>query len=223
MASVLQTSHGWRAQVRKPDFEVRVLIGDSELLVDIPLLFQGAVKIGGGELCEAGLSAPVAWAMGRTANLIPGDKVLDPMCGKAVILVEGALSWPSCHFIGFEIDSDQVRGGARNVDMLAASSGRVDLFHGDARQLPLPSNSVDAVVCDIPFGRQYSTIEECRNGLYGQSLLSSTVWCIQRLVAWFCFRHWSKSHGCCRPQDSSQKIRASIPELGSALDGEKLL
>merc|ERR1712182_50343 len=119
-------------------------MGDSELLVDMPLLFQGAVRIGGGEICEAGLSAPVAWAMARSAELTPGERVLDPMCGKAVILIEAAISWPACHFVGVDIDADQVRGAEHNVAMLASTGGvtLVDLLRGDARSLPLPTASV---------------------------------------------------------------------------------
>eukprot|EP00929_Paragymnodinium_shiwhaense_P051672 TRINITY_DN25962_c0_g1_i2.p1 TRINITY_DN25962_c0_g1~~TRINITY_DN25962_c0_g1_i2.p1 ORF type:complete len:720 (+),score=89.56 TRINITY_DN25962_c0_g1_i2:68-2227(+) len=98
LASVLTRSKGWRAQVRRPDLEIRVLIGDQDLLVDFPLLYQGCVRHGGGEIAEAGLSQAVAWAMGRSAELLPGDSVLDPMCGRAVILVEAAMSWPKCRF-----------------------------------------------------------------------------------------------------------------------------
>lgn len=170
LADELTSAYGWRAQVRRPDFEVRVLINDTELLVDVPLLVQGAMRTGGGQLCSAGMSAPVAWALCRSAELRPGDRVLDPMCGKAVILVEAALSWSSCDYIGIDVDEEQLQGAASNAELAAASGARLDLLRGDARRLPFPTDSVDALICDVPFGRQYSTIEECRNGLYGALL-----------------------------------------------------
>ncbi|CAJ1351863.1 unnamed protein product [Effrenium voratum] len=172
-AARLQAALGWRPQVRRPDLEVRILVSDSDLLVDLPLLFQAALKSGGSEICCAGMSAPVAWAMARSAELQVGDRVLDPMCGKAVILVEAAVSWPQCHFLGCDLDAAQLVGAAQNAQLLAAHSathlagaGRVELLHGDAARLPLADGAVDVLICDIPFGRQYGTIEGCRESLY---------------------------------------------------------
>jgi len=169
MASALSASRGWKAQVRAPDLEVRVLLGDSDLLVDVPLLVQAAVPIGGGELVSSGLAAPVAWALARSAELRPGDRVLDPMCGKAVILIEASLCWPSCHYLGLDVDTSQLEGAASNARMLVtgrSGGGQLDLLHGDARRLPLPDGCMDAIICDIPFGKQFLTVEECRDGLY---------------------------------------------------------
>jgi len=169
LASSLTAAYGWKAQVRRPDLEVRVLLGDADLLVDLPLLFQSAIRIGGGEIVDAGLSAQVAWALARTANLVAGERVLDPMCGRGVVLVEAVLSWPSCHYIGLDLDPTQLHGAARNAALLHDLPG-IDLMHGDALHLPLPDGCIGAIVCDIPFGRQYSSIEECRSGLYNDLL-----------------------------------------------------
>jgi len=168
LASALSAAHGWRPQVKRPDMEIRVLISDMEVLVDIPVLVQAAVPTGGGELREAGMSAPVAWALARSAELKPGEVVLDPMCGKAVTLVEAALSWPSCAYLGIEKDERQLRGALANVQLI--SGIHTNLLQGDARSLPLPDTSIDVVICDVPFGRQYGTVEECRGGLYTELL-----------------------------------------------------
>eukprot|EP00439_Symbiodinium_sp_Y106_P083576 s515_g23.t2 len=117
-ATAIASKQGWRAQVRRPDLEVRILVSDSDILVDLPLLVQ-SVPSGGGELCSAGMAAPVAWALARSAELKQGDRVLDPMCGKAVILVEAALSWPNCHYIGVDLDASQLSGARSNVRDLA--------------------------------------------------------------------------------------------------------
>jgi len=170
LASTLTAARGWRAQVRRPDLEVRVLLSDMDLLVDVPVLVQAAIPTGGGEVCSAGLAAPVAWAMARTAELKPGERVLDPTCGRAVILVEAALSWPACDYLGLDLDPEQLRGAVSNVRLGAAGSARLDLLHGDARRLPMPSGSVDAVICDMPFGKLHSTVEGCRAELYGPLL-----------------------------------------------------
>jgi len=174
LASALERVHSWKPQVRCPDFEVRLLLNDAEVLVDVPLLVQPAVPTGGGQLVEAGLAAPVAWALARSAELKPGERVLDPMCGKGVILIEAALSWPSCKYLGSDLDEEQLSGARRNAQLhMAGAVGActIDLCRSDARRLPVPSGSVDALICDIPFGKQYSTVEECRNGLYKDLLL----------------------------------------------------
>ncbi|CAE8698480.1 unnamed protein product, partial [Polarella glacialis] len=171
-ATAIGAARGWRPQVRRPDLEVRILISDSDLLVDVPLLVQGSVRTGGGQLVSAGMAAPVAWALARSAELRAGERVLDPMCGKAVILVEAALSiQPCCHFLGFDLDTEQLAGARSNAKLALASGARMDLLQGDACHLPLPDGSVDAIICDIPFGRQHGTIEECRGGLYKALLL----------------------------------------------------
>ncbi|CAL1170413.1 unnamed protein product [Cladocopium goreaui] len=164
-ASAIAARQGWRAQVRRPDLEVRILVSDSDILVDLPLLVQSSMRLA-GELSSSGMAAPVAWAMARCAELQPGERVLDPMCGKAVILVEAALSWPLCHYIGIDIDAEQLAGANSNAFLAAASGARLDLLQGDACRLPLPDASVEVVICDIPFGRQYGTIEGCRDTLY---------------------------------------------------------
>ncbi|CAE7947087.1 Thumpd2, partial [Symbiodinium sp. KB8] len=164
-ATAIASKQGWRAQVRRPDLEVRILVSDSDILVDLPLLVQ-SIPSGGGELCSAGMAAPVAWALARSAELKQGDRVLDPMCGKAVILVEAALSWPNCHYIGVDLDASQLSGARSNAQLAQATGARLDLLMGDAQRLPLPDRSVDVVICDIPFGRQYGTIEGCRDSLY---------------------------------------------------------
>eukprot|EP00913_Durusdinium_trenchii_P007048 g6630.t1 len=133
--------------------------------------------------------------MARCAELKPGETVLDPMCGKAVILVEAALSWPLCHYLGVDIDADQLTGANSNAFLAHASGARLDcgsggqeacstvqtkdLLQGDACKLPLPDASVDVVICDIPYGRQYGTIEECRDTLY-KAILKELDRVIQR-------------------------------------------
>lgn len=57
-------------------------------------------------------------------------------------------------------------GANSNAFLAAASGARLDLLQGDACRLPLPDASVEVVICDIPFGRQYGTIEGCRDTLY---------------------------------------------------------
>ena len=51
------------------------------------------------------------------------------------------------------------------------------LLQADVRHLPLPDGSVDVVLCDLPFGRQFGTLEET---------LGRTRWHTVRPRGWLC-------------------------------------
>jgi 23S rRNA G2445 N2-methylase RlmL len=107
------------------------------------------------EHLPASLRPTVAAGMVRLAGASPGSIVLDPMCGAGTILAEQAelagqrgagrvLLW------GGDIQSAAVRAAAANLkrfhpDFLAV---------WDAPRLPLPTSSVDRIVCNLPFGKQ---------------------------------------------------------------------
>jgi len=73
--------------------------------------------------------------------------LLDPCCGSGTILAE-ALSMGWHEVRGIDIDPDAVRISGLNVP-------RAEVQLGDARRLSLPTASVDAVVSNLPFGRQH--------------------------------------------------------------------
>ncbi|XP_075269497.1 U6 snRNA (guanine-N(2))-methyltransferase THUMPD2 isoform X2 [Opisthocomus hoazin] len=79
----------------------------------------------------AGLRSTVAWAMASLAEISAGAFVLDPMCGLGTILLEAAKEWPS------------------DVKTCLYSAA-----------LPLPSESFDAVISDIPFGKKFKITKD---------------------------------------------------------------
>lgn len=77
----------------------------------------------------------------------PGETLLDPCCGSGTILSEAlAAGWEASR--GGDIDPDAVEVARRNA--LGA-----EVTEWDVRHLPLPDASVDAVVSNLPFGRQF--------------------------------------------------------------------
>ncbi|MGW0231002.1 methyltransferase domain-containing protein [Actinopolymorpha singaporensis] len=73
--------------------------------------------------------------------------LLDPCCGSGTILAEAKE-------VGWEVEGRDIDAGA-----VSASRRNADTPHvqdGDARDLDLPDASVDAVVSNLPFGRQYA-------------------------------------------------------------------
>lgn len=92
------------------------------------------------------LRPAVAAAMVRLAGDRPGE-LLDPCCGSGTILAEAAAAgWEP---IGTDLDPEAVEVARKNTRM-------VEVEVGDARRIALPDDAVDAVVSNLPFGRQYT-------------------------------------------------------------------
>jgi cyclopropane fatty-acyl-phospholipid synthase-like methyltransferase len=79
------------------------------------------------------------------AQLRAGMRVLDVGCGIGAPAVRIARTY-DCHVTGINISHEQVRQG-REMIAREAMSGQVSIQHGDARRLPYPEASFDAVVC----------------------------------------------------------------------------
>lgn len=67
-------------------------------------------------------------------------------------------------FLGVDIDDGQLQKADENV-AFAGLQSRLHLLRASSKALPLPSASVDAVVCDLPFGRKFSTRENMAENL----------------------------------------------------------
>jgi 23S rRNA G2445 N2-methylase RlmL len=102
---------------------------------------------GGGRASErpGALRPVVAAAMVRLAGPEAG-RLLDPCCGSGTIASEavaaGWKAWAS------DIDDDAVRSAAANVPQAVVR-------RADARDLPYRDGEFDAVVTNVPFGRQF--------------------------------------------------------------------
>ncbi|CAE7879542.1 THUMPD2 [Symbiodinium necroappetens] len=114
-----------------------------------------------------GLHRAVAFALGTSAKLQEGELVLDPFAGRGALLAALARRWP-CRYLGFELDPARV--AEAEVNLQAAELQELAVVRrGDARQLPLPDDSVDVVVSDLPFGRKHGSVEANRS-LYPAAL-----------------------------------------------------
>ena len=110
------------------------------------------------------LRPTIAASMVRIARLLPNEKIIDPMCGTGIILSEvlHQRSNSSNNLIGGDIDQRAVTLARKRL-----SRYHLHLQNWDARQLPVEPNSVDCIICNLPFGNRFSSTQENKN-LYNQ-------------------------------------------------------
>ncbi|NXF71352.1 THUM2 protein, partial [Sclerurus mexicanus] len=143
---------GWRADLRDPDLEICVHLNDIHSVVGIPLF---RLPLANREYIKtAGLRSTVAWAMASLAEISAGAFVLDPMCGLGTILLEAAKEWPEACYWGADISDSQLEGADVNI-RTAGLMDKIELLKASVKALPLPSESFDAVISDIPFGKKF--------------------------------------------------------------------
>ncbi|XP_039386348.1 THUMP domain-containing protein 2 isoform X2 [Mauremys reevesii] len=150
---------GWKADLRNPDLELFVHLNDIYSVVGIPVF---RLPLANREYIQtAGLRSTVAWAMASLAEISTGAFVLDPMCGLGTILLEAAKEWPNVHYLGADINDSQLQGAHENIKA-AGLMGKIELLKASVIALPLPSESVDVVISDIPFGKKFKITKDIK-------------------------------------------------------------
>ncbi|KAE8601425.1 hypothetical protein XENTR_v10013668 [Xenopus tropicalis] len=151
---------GWKPDLRMPSLEVFVHLNDLYSVVGFPISRQPLAKR--DYIRNTGLRSTTAWAMGTLAELHVGALVLDPMCGVGTILLEAAKEWPFGHFLGVDNNDLQLESAVSNVKG-AGLDGAIELLKGSVLDLPFVSESMDAVICDIPFGRKFTSSKNMKD------------------------------------------------------------
>jgi len=108
------------------------------------------------EHLPASLRPTLAAAMVQLARPRPGDLFCDPMCGAGTILAERARCGPYRALLGGDLDPAAVQAAHTNLYRIE----RCVLHSWDARRLPLRPASLDAVVCNLPFGIKVGSHQE---------------------------------------------------------------
>ncbi|KAJ8894373.1 hypothetical protein PR048_007024 [Dryococelus australis] len=171
----LVKTRAWTVDLRNPDVEVYVHASDQYLTLGLPVTkrplsdrpFLKHIKVR-STLCHAVLMA--------VGGLSSGSVVLDPMCGAATLLVEGAVSFPSVTFIGLDICPAQLKRAKENVNT-ATVGEHVHLLLGSAVCLPLKDGCVSHVICDLPFGNKFGSVNDVKRLLPDVLLSLNRVIC----------------------------------------------
>eukprot|EP00931_Biecheleriopsis_adriatica_P031647 TRINITY_DN18527_c0_g1_i1.p1 TRINITY_DN18527_c0_g1~~TRINITY_DN18527_c0_g1_i1.p1 ORF type:complete len:483 (-),score=63.70 TRINITY_DN18527_c0_g1_i1:62-1453(-) len=157
---------------KAPEFMVYVFLTSALALVAIPVL-QRRVKQ--GYFPHKGLHHSLCWGMARTAKLLPGELVVDPMAGRGVVVLEAAVYWPDCQYLMSEANTEQLAKAWENLHYAASrgvflhGTSPLTLLRADCRCLPIQDGYVDVVLSDLPWGRQFGT-EESNVALYSALL-----------------------------------------------------
>jgi len=117
-------------------------------------------------LRRGALRPTIAAAMIYVADPQQDELIVDPMCGTGTVLQEGLLRNRRAQYAGGDIDDEAV---ALAKEGLGLRDVRIEQW--DATDLPFDSNTIDCIVCNLPFGKQYSAIDDNRS-LY-EALLSN--------------------------------------------------
>lgn len=107
----------------------------------------------------------MARALVNISSIHRGETLLDPFCGTGGILIEAGLIGARC--IGVDVQRKMMLGANANLRHYGISGG---LMIGDACNLGLADNSVDAVVTDPPYGRSALFLAKSLEDLYDGSL-----------------------------------------------------
>uniref|UniRef100_A0A8C6L138 THUMP domain containing 2 n=1 Tax=Nothobranchius furzeri TaxID=105023 RepID=A0A8C6L138_NOTFU len=145
---------GWKADLKRPQLEINAHLSNDYILLGIPLTRSPLASR--SYIKTTGLRSTIAWAMASLAQIQPGFCVVDPMCGVGTILIEAAQEHKAACFLGVDIDDGQLQKANENKTFAELGS-RVHLLKASSMGLPLPSCSIDAVICDLPLGRKFDT------------------------------------------------------------------
>jgi len=103
-------------------------------------------------LREGALRPTVAAALACVADPQPGEMVVDPMCGTGTLLQEALFRNDAATYAGGDIDAEAVQTCKARL-----SGANAEIRQWDATDLPFPDQNIDCILCNLPFGKQFST------------------------------------------------------------------
>lgn len=156
----LNDTYGWRVDLTNFDVEIVVYVHQQRVrfCVQLTLACQSERNI--SYLGPTTLKPNIAYCLLRLAQIKQGDVVLDPMCGCGSIGLEGEMAYPYSFQVLGENHPDAVNRAEMNFQELErniTSSLRYTVCQWDIHHLPLRTESVDAIVTDLPFGKKMGT------------------------------------------------------------------
>nr|XP_027225438.1 uncharacterized protein LOC113817592 isoform X1 [Penaeus vannamei] len=145
----------WTVEWRKPLLDFYINITNSHFIVGVSLSRESLSLR--PYIPHITLRSTVAYLMARLAQVPQGGVALDPMCGGGTILLEMAKCFEVGLIIGGDVSQEQLRVSRCNLQDVGVP---FSLLRMDAAAMPLMSQSVSVVVCDVPFGQKHQLKDE---------------------------------------------------------------
>ena len=211
-----QDHFGWTVDLREFDLEIFVWVAENQsVMVGISLTKESLAKRNIVKFGVTTLRPSICYCLARTISIMPGEIVMDPMCGSGSIPIEAAAAWPYAFYLGadsFKQAPYNTAENARYVNMIRAKSAVVgvlplDPVVWDATCLPLKTSSIDVILTDLPYGKRLGSkhanwklypalLNEfgrvCRPSSSRAALLTQDSKCITSVLRGNQF--WKKSH-----------------------------
>ncbi|XP_067559279.1 THUMP domain-containing protein 2 isoform X4 [Pseudorca crassidens] len=124
----LMKQFGWKADLRNPDLEIFIHLSDIYCVVGIPVFRVPLASR--AYIKTAGLRSTIAWAMASLAEI------------------------KDVYYMGADVSDSQLLGACDNLKA-AGLKDKIELLKASVIELPLPSESVDTIISDIPFGKKF--------------------------------------------------------------------
>jgi 23S rRNA G2445 N2-methylase RlmL len=152
--ALLNAGTSWRLSREEAPLEIWLQQSGRELLASVRLSTADMRQHGGREAERgAALRPSVAAAMVQLTRPADSDVFLDPMCGTGTLLLERAQVGRYGLLLGGDNDSAAVAAALANFGP-RHQPRRIERW--DATALPVEDASVNAVACNLPWGRQIS-------------------------------------------------------------------
>jgi tRNA (guanine10-N2)-dimethyltransferase len=169
---IFDRSPGSRVNLKDPDHNFRLLVTNrscifGEVLASVNRTQFWERKPHKKPFFYPGTILPeVSRAIVNLCEIRSNDLVLDPFCGTGGILVEAGMI--GARVIGIDVQESMLPGAEMN---LKDCGSEYHVLCGDACNLPIADQSVDAVVTDPPYGRSAVVMAESVESLYRGALL----------------------------------------------------
>ncbi|MBC7086581.1 MAG: RNA methyltransferase, partial [Methanomethylovorans sp.] len=160
---------GFRANLKRPEVKFRLILGEKCVFGPIVAsvnrsVYEKRLPHKKPFFYPGVLMPRVARALVNISKVKKDEVLLDPFCGTAGILVEGALV--GARVIGIEVRSMIASGALTNLDYFG---GYYNIINGDACRVPFKDECIDAIVTDPPYGRSAAIKAESLHHLYFNS------------------------------------------------------
>ncbi|XP_055395867.1 THUMP domain-containing protein 2 isoform X2 [Bubalus kerabau] len=134
----LMKQFGWKADLRNPNLEIFIHLSDIYSVLGIPV-FRVPLACR-AYIKTAGLRSTIAWAMASLAEI------------------------KDVYYMGADVSDSQLSGAYDNLKA-AGLKDKIELLKVSVIELPLPSESVDIIISDIPFGKKFKLGKDIKRTL----------------------------------------------------------